>query len=877
MKSRRLFNIRPFLILLFLCSLTLCFGLSHLSLTKASIRWETLATAQSLDANQLVQKGIEYYQSGDYQNAIEPWQTALTRYQETNKKANAAIVLENLARVYQHLNQSEQALTYWERAIAYYHQIKDNQQVARLLVEQAQTYTSLGQPRAAIALLCSPFPEDCSRDSALAIARTTQDTQTEAAALGSLGEAYRKRGDYKSAIDYLQASLRITEKINNPAYQTSTLNNLGNTYISLANVHYRRANSATVRGDSIAAEKLKKEALNYDTQALNTFQQSLELARTQNDPLGQMRSLLNSITPEYRTQSTSPSLKPALSLLETLPDSRDKVYAAIDLAHLLQRPPLLNEIYSKAQCFKSEFQSQATALLQQGLTIAQQIHDNRAKSFALGELGHRYECNQNYQQALNLTQQARLAADQDLLAKDSLYLWEWQAGRIFKALRQEDNAIKAYERAIATLESIRGDILIANRDVQFDFRDTVDPIYREFVELKLELASLSSTPTEEKKKTLNTVLNTVDSLKLAELQDYFGSDCVLTALNSERVDLVGENTATAVFSSIILPDRTAIILSLPKGEKRLTWINKDRESLREEINNFRRGLESFFTQYNPQPAQKIYDWIIRPFAADLDQAQIKTLVFVQDGILRSVPMTALHDGEKFLVQKYAIATTPTLTLTDPTTLNREKLRALALGLTKPATIDGHSFPALPNVSVELSEVKTLIPGSKELLNDDFTRSRLQQELNQTVYPIIHIATHGEFGGDPENTFIVTGNNEKLTITELDAMLRRVSRRPEPVELLTLTACQTAAGDDRAALGLAGVAVQAGARSALASLWFINDAATAKIATNFYTNLRDFNVNKAEALRTAQVSLIKAGGKTAHPAYWAAFIMIGNWL
>jgi CHAT domain-containing protein len=852
-------------------------GLSHVRLIIGSVSLENIATAQSLDANQLVQQGIKYYKSGDYENAIEPWQTALTHYQETNNPANAAIVNENLARVYQQLNQSEQALTYWEGAIAYYRQIKDNQQVGRLLVEQAQTYTSLGQPRAAIALLCSPFPEDCSRDSALAIARTTQDTQTEAAALGSLGEAYRLRGDYKSAINYLQASLRIIEEINNPAYQTSTLNNLGNTYISLANVHYRRANSATVRGDSIAAEKLKKEALNYDTQALNTFQQSLELARTQNDPLGQMRSLLNAITPEYRTQSTSPSLQQALLLLETLPDSRDKVYAAIDLAHLLQRPPLLNETYSKAQCFKSEFQSQATALLQQGVTIAQQIHDNRAQSFALGELGHRYECNQNYQQALNLTQQARLAADQDLLAKDSLYLWEWQAGRIFKALRQEDNAIKAYERAIATLESIRGDILIANRDVQFDFRDTVDPIYREFVELKLELASLSSTPADDKKNTLNTVLNTVDSLKLAELQDYFGTDCVLTALNSERVDLVGENTATAVFSSIILPDRTAIIVSLPNGEKRLAWINKDRESLREEINNFRRGLESFFNHYNPQPAQKIYDWIIRPFAADLEQGQIKTLVFIQDGILRSVPMAALNDGEKFLVQKYAIATTPTLTLTDPTTLNREKLRALGLGLTKSATIDGRSFQALANVSVELSKVKTLIPGSKELLDGEFTRSRLQQELNQTVYPLIHIATHGQFGGDPENTFIVTGNKEKLTITELDGMLRNVSRRPEPVELLTLTACQTAAGDDRAALGLAGVAVQAGARSALASLWFIDDATTAQIATDFYANLRDFSINKAEALRTAQVSLIEAGGRTAHPAYWAAFILIGNWL
>jgi CHAT domain-containing protein len=146
-----------------------------------------------------------------------------------------------------------------------------------------------------------------------------------------------------------------------------------------------------------------------------------------------------------------------------------------------------------------------------------------------------------------------------------------------------------------------------------------------------------------------------------------------------------------------------------------------------------------------------------------------------------------------------------------------------------------------------------------------------------VYPIIHIATHGEFGTEPEDTFLVTGNNRKLTITDLDAAIRSLNRGSDAVELLALTACQTAAGDDRAALGLAGVAVQAGVKSALASLWFVQDTATVKLVTKFYASWQDSAMSKAEALRAAQLELIEMGGQYAHPAYWAPFILIGNWL
>ncbi len=859
-----------------------CLWLGHIPLTTLEARLGTVAVAQSPNVSQLVQQGVDLFQAGDLTGAIARWETALSAYSNLKNRQEEAIVRENLARAYQQIGQISQAINHWGEVIAAYRQLGNQQQVGRMLTEQAQAYSSLGQNRRAIAILCTPSQGEktCAKDSALQIAREQQDYPGEAAALGSLGNAYRNRGEYAAAIDYLKASLAIANEIDHPSYRASALNSLGNAHSSLAQVNYRREQSTNARGDSIEAEKFRKKALNYDSQALQYFQDSIELARVHSDQLGQIQGLVNSIPPLYRTSnlaSATQSLNQTLALLDQLPDSRDKVYAAINLANLLQPIPFFEEASSETQCLKSEYQSKAIELLQQAVSVAQRLKDRRAESFALGELGHFYECRQDLSRALDLTQQAQWAANQDLLAKDSLYLWEWQAGRLFKAQRKELDALNAYEQAVATLETIRSDILTTNRDLQLDFRDAINPIYRELALLRLEQASLPSTASADRTKELNSALSTIDSLKLAELQNYFGNDCVIAALNQRRVDLVGEDTATAVFSSIILEDRTAILVSLPNGEKRLAWIDIDSQTLTQEINDFRRGLERFSDiLYDSTQAHKLYGWIIRPFASDLEAAQIKTLVFIQDGILRSVPMAALHDGEQFLVQKYAIATTPSLTLTNPETLNPEGLRALAVGLTKEAMVNGRKFPALTNVGSEISEVKTQFPGSKPLLDENFTRDRLQQELSQTVYPIIHIATHGEFGTEPEDTFLVTGNNGKLTITELDSAIRSMGRQSNAVELLALTACQTAAGDDRAALGLAGIAVQAGVRSALASLWFIQDAPTVMLVTKFYESLNN-GMSKAEALRAAQLELIEAGGEYVHPAYWAPFILIGNWL
>ena len=184
------------------------------------------------------------------------------------------------------------------------------------------------------------------------------------------------------------------------------------------------------------------------------------------------------------------------------------------------------------------------------------------------------------------------------------------------------------------------------------------------------------------------------------------------------------------------------------------------------------------------------------------------------------------------------------------------------------------------MQAELDAVQKALPRSLALKDDSFTLSRFEQELTANQYPIIHIATHGQFSAESDNAFLVTGDNltestPKLTLNVLDDLIRDKTGR-SPVELLVLSACQTATGDDRAALGMAGIAAQAGAKRVLASLWSVNDYATTELITQFYQGLLQDNLTQAEALKAAQNALIDADN-TAHPAYWSPFVLIGNWL
>ena len=813
-------------------------------------------------ANQLVQQGVNHYQEGEILTAIEMWQKAL---EKTEQPQHQAIIWENLARAYGQIGQNQAAINHWNDVIAYYQQENNLQKVGRLLTEQAQNHSNIGQSRQGIQLLCGTniLKEDgCQPGTAVYLAQVTGDNEGETAALGSLGEAYRQRGKYQEGITFLRAA----ETKSLPNQRPALLNSLGNTYVGQGNLESSRAESARKRGAENKASEFKKDSDDHYEDAEDKFGEALAFAQKSNNQWLQLKILLNLTSLYFETEEPAKAeqhWRQAYTLLEKLPNSQNKVYAIIDLVNFgnsvqAGEQGAGSRERESRECLDlgPEMFSQAETLLNQAISIAKSIQDDRSLSFALGKLGHLYECQKDYTQALAVTQQARLAAKQN---RDSLYLWDWQAARIYLQQGKENEALKAYEKAIATLEKIRNDILTANRDLQFDFRDNINPIYRELAELNLQRGKVGS------------ALETIDSLKLAEILNYFGNDCELTLISEERVDeLVGPNTA--VFSSLIFENRTAIVLSLRTDEPKIHWLEVDNNQLRAEINDFRRGLENFSDKtYDLQRSQKLYDWLIRPFEQDLQRGEIKTLVFIQDGILRSVPMAALHDGEKYLVETYSLATTPSLRLTK---LDQQlERKALILASTKKSTVEGEFFTLLPNVGKEIRAVKAKVTSNKLLLNEKFTKAALRKDLEEDFYPILHIATHAKFGTIPEDTFLVIGNNEKLDLVELEKMLRKFSSSAKPLELLALTACETAVGDDRSTLGLGGIAVQSGVRSALASLWSIPDAPTVDVVRSFYENLAQ-GKTKAEALQNAQIQMIE---QKHHPASWAAFILIGNWL
>ena len=239
-------------------------------------------------------------------------------------------------------------------------------------------------------------------------------------------------------------------------------------------------------------------------------------------------------------------------------------------------------------------------------------------------------------------------------------------------------------------------------------------------------------------------------------------------------------------------------------------------------------------------------------------------------------MAVLYDGQQYLVEKYAISLSLGLQLFPPQPLAQESLQVLAAGLVQPPA-QFSTFPPLPEVKSEFNLIEKAGVSSKQLLDQEFTSNTLENNVNTTPFNILHLATHGQFSSRPEDTFILAAEGA-INVRQWDRLLRRRNQtNNQPLELLVLSACETATGDNRAILGLAGTSVKAGARSTLASLWHISDRSTAILMGEFYRELTDNQVTKAEALRRAQITLLKKYPNYTRPGFWAPYVLVGNWL
>jgi CHAT domain-containing protein len=819
--------------------------------------------------SQWLQQGKTLYEEGKFAEAASIWQQASKAYQAQGDNVNQILALNYLCLAYQQLGQwneaesaiassltllqdpsnpipsaqrlpllaqaqnargqlhlargqVQDALNTWKLATATYTQIDDKAGITGSLINQAQALQSLGLYRQANNTLTEV-------EKAL---QNQPDTVIKVTGLRSLGNALRVVGNLDKSRQVLQQSLTLAQQLNSSSDISAVLLSLGNT-----------------------------DRARTNTQAALEFYQKAALASTSS--ITRTQAQLNQLSLLLDTKQVSDAQLLASQILPqiaNLPLSRAAVYAQINLAQSLSRLKQLSPENTPSW-------TEIGQILAKAIQQAKSLNDVRVQAYALGQLGGLYEQTKAWSDAKKLTEQA-LAIAQISNASDITYRWQWQLGRLLKETGNIPGAIAAYTEAVNTLQSLRSDLVSVNPDVQFSFREGVEPIYRELVDLLLLFEGTS----EVNQQNLIQARAVIESLQLAELDNFFKTACL--AGKAVQIDQVidRDDPTAAVIYPIILPDRLEVILKLPKRPLLHYKTKVNQREVEKTLDELRREIVAPISKRKAQSlSKKVYEWLIRPAEDTLAQSQLKTLVFVLDGSLRNIPMAALYDGQQYLVQKYAVALTPGLQLLAPKSLERTQLKALTGGLTEAR----QGFSALENVGRELEQIRSEVP-STVLLNQEFTNATVQKEIRSVPFPVIHLATHGQFSSNKEETFILTWD-DRLNIDDLGSLLRdRDQRQTNAIELLVLSACQTAKGDKRAALGLAGVAIRAGARSTIASLWSIDDESSSVLMSQFYRELARTTVSKAEALRQSQLSLLQ-NPQYEHPRHWAAFVLVGNWL
>ncbi|MEK8020530.1 MAG: CHAT domain-containing protein [Candidatus Parabeggiatoa sp.] len=759
------------------------------------------------------------------------------------------------------------------------------------VVEPAQTAFDKGQFEDAISLWQKAFSEKSQK--------TPLNIQIK------LASAYQKLGFYQKAFNLLQASLTRAKIQKNNQAHTIILSEIATLYLSgyqdkknqgttfenednpdnleKANEHLNKAiEIARQTNDKLVIAKvLNKQGNllfiegNYED-AIITYKESEQLAREVGD-LSLMAKVLINITNTMILEdevkvTVVKQLMEALDVTKKLKASHDKSFGLMALSNMTSDIP--DKFISKSA--KRWFQYTA---LKFALESAEK--DIRAKSYAYGYIGKLYEDDKRYNEALQLTRQALFLALETALP-ELMYRWYWQWGRVLKAQGEQIRAIKMYQSAIHSIRE--NNIRDCNRSIipslfNTGYRSrTEDKFYDKLGKLYFELADLLIEEGD-----LQRALDTVEYLKIVEFQDYFKDDCIVEKKPIKPFEMP---TDSAILYPILLPDRIELLLKLPTNYIKRFVVFLEDEKKDETVDEFVNNTASSFNGKLREPnsvqykekAQKLYEWLIAPIERTLNQHHITTLVVVPDRQLRRIPFAALHDGEKFLIQKYAIAILPSLKLSYPKALSRQSVQVFIGGISVPVKIaNGKKSIKLPSVPEALNKIQNLYPeNSKKFLDAKLTKSIFEQEMESPLaYTIVHIASHSYFALDPKDSYLLL-YNEDLKMDRLEELLKYGRLNKPPVELLTLSACETAKGDDhKAGLGLAGVSIKAGVESTLANLWLVDDRAATELSVAFYEHLQNQKLTKAQALQEAQKELMKTE-KFQHPYYWAPLILIGNW-
>ncbi|MGI0485912.1 CHAT domain-containing protein [Pantanalinema rosaneae CENA516] len=800
-----------------------------------------------------LEQGQQLYRSGRFWEAATAWQTAAQQFQQQGDRVNAALSFSSLSLAQQelsqweaakqsidqsltllksestpvsaglwaqvlhtqatwqwHRHQPELALATWKAAERYYRQTDHLAGLINCQIRQAQVLRSLGRHRQ-------------SQQQLMAIQQqlvALPDLPNKVNGLRSLGLAWRWQGELETSHQVFTQSLAIAHQINAQAAFSPLLFHLG--------------------GVALEQNRLK-EALAY-------FQQSEAAATNAGDRLSARLAQFETLLKLRRVDQASVMAAELGQQLQQQPPGRASLNTTIYFVRLLSQVDYSQRFLPLDQLLQ---------LMAATVQSAQQIQDARVEANALQEWGQLYRWRRQWSEAIALTQRSLDLARQ-LQAYELVSRSAWRLGQLYQQQNQRSQAITLYQEAVQAAKRVRVDLLTVNPDLAFSFRDSVEPIYRELVGLLLDGQPQQAELVQSR--------DLLAGLQSAELKEFFR-----TARLEMPASLIQADANTTVIYPLTLPDRLIILVVRHNQPLRYYTVPRSQAEIDRTLNQLMASLHPLANlQERHRLLQQVYDWLIRPLEADQAFDQSTTLVFVLPGQFRHLPLAALHDGQRYLVEKYAIALSTGSQSLAPRSSSAVEQGAVVAGISQARS----GFSALPGVETEVQHLAQQLSVA-QLLNQDFTQAALAEQLTHSPARIVHLATHGQFSSKLNRTFLLTWN-DRLTIEDVQRLLRQRQRsNPQPIDLFVLSACETAEGDQRAVLGLAGMAVSSGARSTLATLWAVNDAATTQFMEEFYQAYLHQGLGRAAALRAAQLALLKHPTYN-QPFYWSPFVLVGDW-
>ncbi|MFB2771886.1 CHAT domain-containing protein [Pelatocladus sp. BLCC-F211] len=796
---------------------------------------KVLSANPDQSAIRLTQKGHEQLQQGQAQAALQSWSAAYQIYRQSGNSEgmNGSLINQSLAL---------QTLGLYPRACQTLTQaLKLTEQICTSPAQQTATVEQEKQLRNAL--------------------QKQPMLKVQVLGLQNLGNVLRLIGKPDTSEIILEKAIDFAKSLNLKSnFNNQILLYLANTERTL---YHEAKNKYLSTDDEIGKQKALYSAQSKFQKALELYQQvgtQLPAQLNQLNLLLEMHSSPEDLNFEIKGLNIQDSLKTLVTqLLATqfrqLP-AIESIYAQLNFAISLKEinsEQKLSQIVNKENLLEVAL---STAL--DAWQVAQKINNQRAESFALGILAGIYSDLDQISKAENYFQKA-LGIAKSVQAADIAYQWQQQLGRLYKQTGNSTAATQLYAEAIVSLDQVQNSILSVNPEFQFSFKSKIEPIYQEYLELLIS----------KNKPDFKLAIQTKEKLQLAELKNFL--QCSQLPMIPKQNIQPSTNSPTTIY--LFNFGKRVDVIVKSKGSIHQHII--DLELFTDAFNSLLINLQSdrfvdVDTQTLVNLSKSLYQLLITPIKNYLPTSG--TLVFVPDTYFQNFPFALLHDGKKYLVESYSISIALSSDFSQPVALSPEYLKLLAAGISqinpnlKDPLIPKNLTP-LPEVETELTKIKQNATSTLELLNAEFTSERLKKQVQKTNFPILHISTHGQFSSDPEQTFILAWD-KPINVREFDFLLRN---NQKAIELLVLSACQTAKGDKRSALGIAGVAVQAGALSTLASLWLVDADSTAQLMGEFYKGLNN-RLSTAEALRQAQLTLLKHP-KYNHPYYWSPFILI----